>query len=115
MLDSHSQIGQLFIPYWIMTLALQGELTRTVTKKFENIYIILLKIEIFIFENVYLFTVFYFFSFIIKKNFHIMDELSTLSISLSIASLGIFFLFFTTNDDDDQDGGKLIKSAQRIN
>ncbi len=44
-----------------------------------------------------------------------MDELSALSISLSIASLGIFFLFFTTNDDDDQDGGKLIKSAQRIN
>ena len=44
-----------------------------------------------------------------------MDELSALSISLSIASLGIFFLFFTTNDDDDQDGGKLIKSFQRIN
>ena len=44
-----------------------------------------------------------------------MDELSTLSISLSIASLGIFFLFFTSNDDDDQDGGKMIKSAQRIN
>ena len=44
-----------------------------------------------------------------------MDELSSLSISLSIASLGIFFLFFTSNDDDDQDGGKLIKSAQKIN
>ena len=43
-----------------------------------------------------------------------MDELSILSISLSIASLGIFFLFFTSNDDDDQDGGKLIKTAQRI-
>ena len=43
-----------------------------------------------------------------------MDELSVLSISLSIASLGIFFLFFTSNDDDDQDGGKLIKTAQRI-
>tara|TARA_B100002051_G_C16419396_1_gene478611 strand:- start:206 stop:340 length:135 start_codon:yes stop_codon:yes gene_type:complete len=43
-----------------------------------------------------------------------MDELSALSISLSIASLGIFFLFFTSNDDDDQDGGKLIKTAQRI-
>ena len=44
-----------------------------------------------------------------------MEELSVLSISLSIASLGIFFLFFTSNDDDDQDGGKLTKSAQRIN
>ena len=44
-----------------------------------------------------------------------MDELSVLSISFSIASIGIFFLFFTSNDDDDQDGGKLIKSAQRIN
>jgi len=44
-----------------------------------------------------------------------MDELSVLSISFSVASLGIFFLFFTSNDDDDQDGGKLIKSAQRIN
>ena len=44
-----------------------------------------------------------------------MDELSVLSISLSIASLGIFFIFFTSNDDDDQDGGKLIKSAQRVN
>jgi len=44
-----------------------------------------------------------------------MDELSTLSISLSIASLGIFFLFFYSNDDDDQDGGKLIKLFQRIN
>ena len=44
-----------------------------------------------------------------------MDELSALSISISIASLGIFFLFFTSNDDDDQDGGKLIKSFQRIN
>jgi len=43
-----------------------------------------------------------------------MDELSVLSISLSIASLGIFFLFFASNDDD-QDGGKLIKSLERIN
>jgi len=43
-----------------------------------------------------------------------MDELSVLSISLSIASLGIFFLFFASNDDDDQDGGKLIKSLERI-
>ena len=33
----------------------------------------------------------------------------------SIASLGIFFLFFASNDDDDQDGGKLIKSLERIN
>jgi len=44
-----------------------------------------------------------------------MDELSALSISLSIASLGIFFLFFSSNDDDDQDGGELIKIAQKIN
>ena len=43
-----------------------------------------------------------------------MDELYVLSISLSIASLGIFFLFFASNDDD-QDGGKLIKSLERIN
>ena len=57
---------------------------------------------------------FIFFSFIIKKILF-MDELSVLSISLSIASLGIFFLFFASNDDDDQDGGKLIKSVQRIN
>ena len=57
---------------------------------------------------------FIFFSFIMKKILF-MDELSVLSISLSIASLGIFFLFFWSNDDDDQDGGKLIKSFQRIN
>ncbi len=44
-----------------------------------------------------------------------MDELSELSISLSIASLGIFFLFFSSNDDDDQDGGELIKIGQKIN
>ena len=44
-----------------------------------------------------------------------MDELSVISISLSIASLGIFLLFFSSNDDDDQDGGKLIGSVQRIN
>ena len=44
-----------------------------------------------------------------------MDELSALSISLSEASLGIYFLFFFSNDDDDQDGGKLIKSFQKIN
>ena len=50
-----------------------------------------------------------------KKNFEFMYELSVLSISLSIASLGIFFLFFASNDDDDQDGGKLIKSLERIN
>ena len=62
----------------------------------------------------YFFTVFNYFSFIINKNLF-MDELSVLSISLSIASLGIFFLFFASNDDDDQDGGKLIKSFQRIN
>ena len=44
-----------------------------------------------------------------------MDELSVLSISLSIASLGIICLIFASNDDDDQDGGKLIKSFERIN
>ena len=45
-----------------------------------------------------------------------MDELSALSISLSIASLAMFFLFFSSNDDDDdQDGGELIKLAQKIN
>ena len=44
-----------------------------------------------------------------------MDELSVVSISLSIASLGIFFIFFDSNDDDDQGGGKLIKTFQRIN
>ena len=44
-----------------------------------------------------------------------MDELSALSISLSIASLGIYFLFFVSSDDDDQDGGHLVKSAQKIN
>ena len=44
-----------------------------------------------------------------------MDELSALSIALSIASIAIFFLFFSSNDDDDQDGGKLIKLAQKIN
>ena len=44
-----------------------------------------------------------------------MDELSALSISLSIASLGIYCLFFASNDDDDQDGGNLVKSAQKIN
>ena len=61
----------------------------------------------------YLFTVFYFLWFIIKK-IKIMEELSVLSISLSIASLGIYFLFFASNDDDDQDGGKLIKSFEKI-
>ena len=44
----------------------------------------------------------------------LMDELSALSIALSIASLGIFCLFFSSSDDDDQDGGHLIKSAQKI-
>ncbi len=43
-----------------------------------------------------------------------MDELSALSISISVASLGIYFLFFFSNDDDDQDGGKLIKTFQKI-
>ena len=44
-----------------------------------------------------------------------MDELSALSISLSIAALVIYCLFFASNDDDDQDGGHLVKSAQKIN
>ena len=57
---------------------------------------------------------FIFFGLSLKK-LKSMDELSVLSISLSIASLGIFFIFFSSNDDDDQDGGKLIKSFQRIN
>ena len=57
---------------------------------------------------------FIFFRLLLKKILF-MDELSVLSISLSIASLGIFFLFFASNDDDDQDGGKLIKSLERIN
>ena len=65
-------------------------------------------------EIVYLCTIFDFFRLLLEK-FKFMDELSVLSISLSMASLGIFFLFFASNDDDDQDGGKLIKSARRIN
>ena len=43
-----------------------------------------------------------------------MEELSTLSISLSLAALGIYFLFFFSNDDDDQDGGELIRSTQKV-
>ena len=43
-----------------------------------------------------------------------MEEISTISFSLSIAALGIFFIFFYSNDDDDQDGGKLIKVSQKI-
>ena len=65
-------------------------------------------------ECVFLYCLLFFFVYH-KKNFYFMDELSVLSISLSIASLGIFFLFFASNDDDDQDGGKLIKSLERIN
>ena len=45
----------------------------------------------------------------------LMDELSALSIAISIASLGIYCLFFASNDDDDQDGGHLVKAAQKIN
>ena len=44
-----------------------------------------------------------------------MDELSALSISISIASLGIYCLFFASSDDDDHDGGHLVKTAQKIN
>ena len=43
-----------------------------------------------------------------------MDELSVLSISISIATLGIYCLFFYSSDDDDQDGGHLINSVQKI-
>ena len=43
-----------------------------------------------------------------------MDELSTISISLCVASLAIYLLFFYSNDDDDQGGGRLIKSGQKI-
>ena len=43
-----------------------------------------------------------------------MDELSTISISLSVASLCIYLIFFYSNDDDDQDGGHLIKTNQNI-
>ena len=44
----------------------------------------------------------------------IMDELSAISISLSIASLGIYLIFFYSSDDDDQDGGQFIKSSQKV-
>tara|TARA_Y100000589_G_scaffold312714_1_gene333347 strand:- start:536 stop:667 length:132 start_codon:yes stop_codon:yes gene_type:complete len=43
-----------------------------------------------------------------------MDELSTISISLSVASLGIYLIFFYSDDDDDQDGGRLIRGSQKI-
>ena len=43
-----------------------------------------------------------------------MEEISTLSLSLCLASLGIYFLFFFSNDDDDQDGGRLINTTQKI-
>tara|TARA_B100000579_G_C22052288_1_gene497567 strand:+ start:375 stop:509 length:135 start_codon:yes stop_codon:yes gene_type:complete len=43
-----------------------------------------------------------------------MAEFSTISISLSLASLGIYLIFFLSNDDDDQDGGYLIKNTQKI-
>tara|TARA_B100001109_G_C18529318_1_gene319768 strand:- start:187 stop:309 length:123 start_codon:yes stop_codon:yes gene_type:complete len=38
-----------------------------------------------------------------------MEEFSTISISLSLASLGIYLIFFFSKDDDDQDGGYLVK------
>ena len=58
---------------------------------------------------------FIYFSIKIKKITLLMDELSALSISISIASIGIYCLFFASNDDDDQDGGHLVKAAQKIN
>ena len=43
-----------------------------------------------------------------------MDELSSISIAICMASLGIYLIFFYSIDDDDQDGGRLIKSSQKI-
>ena len=43
-----------------------------------------------------------------------MDELSTISIAISVASFGIYIIFFYSNDDDDQDGGQLINNSQKI-
>ena len=43
-----------------------------------------------------------------------MDELSAISLSMSVAALGIYFLFFASSDDDDQDGGHLVKTAQNL-
>ena len=57
---------------------------------------------------------FIYYSINIKYILLLMDELSALSISISIASLGIYCLFFASSDDDDQDGGHLVKSAQKI-
>tara|TARA_Y100001978_G_C23342351_1_gene268040 strand:- start:281 stop:403 length:123 start_codon:yes stop_codon:yes gene_type:complete len=39
-----------------------------------------------------------------------MEEFSVISISLSLASLGIYIIFFFSKDDDDQDGGYLVKN-----
>ncbi len=58
---------------------------------------------------------FFYFCIKVKHIILFMDELSALSISISIASIGIFCLFFASGDDDDQDGGHLVKSAQKIN
>ena len=43
-----------------------------------------------------------------------MDELSTISIAISVASFGIYIIFFYSNDDDDQDGGHLIRSVKNV-
>ena len=43
-----------------------------------------------------------------------MDELSVLSISLSIASLGIFFLFFASNDEYQEVTHWLIKYVDEV-
>ena len=43
-----------------------------------------------------------------------MEEISSISFSLCVAAVSIYFLFFYSNDDDDQDGGKLIKASQKI-
>ena len=47
-------------------------------------------------------------------NIIIMEEISTISLSLCIAALSIYLIFFFSNDDDDDDGGKLIKVSQKI-
>ena len=39
-----------------------------------------------------------------------MEEFSVISISLSLASLGIYLIFFFSKDDDDQDGGYFVKN-----
>ena len=51
---------------------------------------------------------FIYFSTKIQQIIFLVDELSAISISISIASLGIYYLFFDSSDDYDQDGGNLV-------